>query len=145
MGRYVTPTILHEALLRAASKCLKGVRIEVADFRRLESYVDRGDFVYLDPPYAPLSATSSFTAYSAENFRSEDQRDLRDCVEALSSRCQWMLSNSAAPLIEDLYARPGMFKYKVMARRAINSVGASRGPVEEFVITNYKLENRDPD
>lgn len=137
MGSYKNPTIFDAPSLRKASELLQGVRIESCDFRQAESFIGDSDFVYLDPPYEPLSRTSSFTAYAKEDFSREDQKALRDLLERISNRCDWMLSNSTAPLIEELYERPGWFKHTVFATRAINSKAGGRGRVPERVVTNY--------
>jgi DNA adenine methylase len=136
MGAYARPRILDEALLRAASEALMGVHIETADFREAAAYARRGDFVYLDPPYVPLSASSSFTSYTRTAFRADDQRALADVYRELDrAGCLVMLSNSSAPLVRELYA--GYRIERVTARRAINSAGAKRGAIDELVVLNY--------
>jgi DNA adenine methylase len=102
--------------------------------------------VYFDPPYAPLSATSAFGAYTAARFSDQDQRRLRDVVVELARRgCHVMLSNSSAPAIDAQYreatgaAGSGLRLWRVPARRAINSRGAGRGPVLELLLTNLEL------
>ena len=110
------------------------------DFRNFGKFVQQGDFVYVDPPYEPLSSTSSFTAYAKGGFSQTDQKALADMLEGLSDRCDWMASNSTAPFIEQLYDRPGMHKHSVMASRAINSVAAGRGKIRELLITNYAVQ-----
>ncbi len=144
-GRYANPTICDEPVLRAAARALAGPAVTLRDapFDDVLAEARRGDFVYLDPPYAPLSATSSFTGYTEAGFGEADQRRLRDVVVALARRgCHVVLSNSTAPLIRDLYERDpeaadaGLRAHRVRARRAINARGARRGHVDEFVITN---------
>lgn len=144
-GRYSNPTICDERALRAAAAALVPGRVELraAGFEQVLAGAQRGDFVYLDPPYAPLSATSSFTGYTEGGFGDEDQRRLRDVVVGLARRgCHVLLSNSTAPVIRSLYQRDpqvenaGLRVHRVRARRAINSRGALRGPVDEFLITN---------
>lgn len=102
-----------------------------------------GDFLYIDPPYAPLSGTSNFTSYTSPRFGAEEQQALQQMAIALSQRgCHVLLSNSTAPAIADLYdTNPdaqdaGLRGVRVPARRAINSNAARRGPVDEYVITN---------
>jgi DNA adenine methylase len=102
-----------------------------------------GDFVYLDPPYAPTSRTSSFTAYTENRFGADDQARLQGLVVNLAREgCNLLLSNSTAPAIRRLYAddrharEAGLRAFTVPARRAINSRASRRGPVLEFVITN---------
>ncbi len=137
MGSYARPTILDRGLLAAASEVLQGVTIETSSFQDCERYIRDGDFVYLDPPYEPLSTTSSFNAYARDGFSAADQTALRDLLERISPRVQWMLSNSTADLIEALYERPGMYKHHVLASRSINSVSAGRGKIRELAVTNY--------
>lgn len=139
IGSYVSPAIFDPAHLRAASALLQGVRIETSSFRDCERFIDDGDFVYLDPPYEPLSATSSFTAYAKDAFTRDDQTALRDMLLRLAGRCEWMASNSTAEFIESLYDQPGMFKHHVLASRAINSVSAGRGKIRELVVTSYPV------
>lgn len=137
IGSYVRPTICDAAGLARASRALQGVTLAVCSFRACEEHIRPGDFVYLDPPYEPLSASSNFNAYAADGFTRADQQALRDMLAKLGQRAEWMLSNSTAPFIEELYARPGMYRRHVHAARMINSVGSRRGNVPELVVTNY--------
>ena len=95
-----------------------------------------GDFVYLDPPYEPVSRTASFTNYAKDGFSQDDQRRLRDVYAALDRRgCKLMLSNSDVPFIRELYAE---WKIDVVqAARAVNSDASARGKVAEVVVRNY--------
>jgi DNA adenine methylase len=134
VGRYVNPQICDVDRLRACSRALVDVELEWADFRTVMERPRRGDFVYFDPPYAPLSATSDFTSYTEEGFTAKDQADLRDVARKLKARgVHVLLSNSSAPLIRDLYD-DGFHIETVAARRAVNSQAASRGPVAELII-----------
>ncbi len=139
IGSYASPAIFDPSHLRAASALLQDVRIETSSFRDCERFIADGDFVYLDPPYEPLSATSSFTAYAKDAFTRDDQTALRDMLLRLTDRCQWMASNSTAEFIEALYDEPGMFKHHVLASRSINSVSAGRGKIRELVVTSYPV------
>ncbi|MCB8959015.1 MAG: DNA adenine methylase [Ardenticatenales bacterium] len=135
-GRYKNPKICDEERLKSASRALKGVRLRTADFAKAVAEAGPGDFVYFDPPYAPLSATSSFTSYSRHGFNADDQRRLAATFRNLSERdCKIMLSNSSAPLIYELY--DGFHIEEIQARRAINSKADGRGPVKELLILNY--------
>lgn len=124
--------------LRACSQALKGFGIENMDFRkfvRTRANSERGDFVYFDPPYAPLSETSDFTSYTKDKFGPDDQRDLRDlALELKAAGVHVLLSNSAAPSIYKLYAR-GFKIEQVQARRNINSKGNGRGAITELLIS----------
>ncbi|HUF80443.1 MAG TPA: Dam family site-specific DNA-(adenine-N6)-methyltransferase, partial [Burkholderiales bacterium] len=85
-GRYARPAICDEGVLRAASTALKGAILLHADFGAVCRGAGAGDFVYLDPPYQPLSATSHFTAYTANGFGRDEQVRLRDEFESLTRR-----------------------------------------------------------
>ncbi len=144
-GRYGNPTICDEQNLLAWSAALSrpGVSLEVCAFDAALQDAGRHDFVYLDPPYAPLSGTARFTAYTAGGFDALQQRALQRTVIALAARgASVLLSNSAAPQIRQLYAGRGAARLAglrattVAARRAINSRAASRGPIREYLITN---------
>ncbi|CAK0749829.1 Site-specific DNA-methyltransferase (adenine-specific) [Gammaproteobacteria bacterium] len=137
MGSYRDPSIFNEEHLAVVAILLNGVHLSTADFRQAENLIQDGDFVYLDPPYEPISATSSFTSYTKDRFTSDHQKDLRDMLIRVSNRCQFMLSNSTAPLIENLYNLPGMSKNYVLSGRSINSKGNGRGKIKELVVTNY--------
>ncbi len=138
-GRYDNPTICDEDRLRRASRALQGVDLVIGDFARVIEPAGPGDFVYFDPPYVPLSATSNFTSYNRHGFDLDDQRRLAQAVQQLSERgVRVMLSNSSAPLIYDLYDRPGFQLLPIQARRNINSKADRRGPVKELLILNYE-------
>jgi DNA adenine methylase len=144
-GRYGNPTICDERNLHAWSEALSrpGVSLDVCTFDAALEAAGRGDFVYLDPPYAPLSATARFTSYTADGFGAVQHERLQRAVIRLADRrASVLLSNSAAPQIRTLYAGHGAARLAglrattVAARRAINSRAASRGAVREYLITN---------
>ena len=135
-GRYRNPNICPAGNLRAASSALQGVRLLAGDFTRVLEVAGPGDFVYLDPPYYPLSDTASFTSYTVEDFRVEDQRRLADLFRELDRRgCRVMLSNSSAGLIRELYA--GYRQVEVQAARVISSKAETRGAISELLVMNY--------
>lgn len=136
IGRYENPQICDEERLRACSRALAHAEIEWTDFRELAGRPLQGDFVYCDPPYAPLSATADFASYTADGFGGKDQADLRDLAGVLKRRgVHVLLSNSSAPLIRELYKDRALFEViPVLARRAVNSNAALRGPVTELLI-----------
>ena len=110
------------------------------------STASRGDFIYFDPPYAPLSATARFTAYTSGGFTSADQQRLQQVVVELAGRgCHVLLSNSTAREVTELYdenrdaRRVGIRAHKVAARRAINSAAARRGAIMEYAISNMPV------
>jgi DNA adenine methylase len=146
-GRYDRPALCDAAALRRVARAfgLPGLRLSTASFEQVLGEARTGDFLYLDPPYAPLSATARFTAYTAGGFTEHDQRRLqRAVIDAASRGCHVVLSNSTAPLVHDLYARnraaraAGLRAHLVAARRAINCRAAARGAVLEFVISNVR-------
>jgi DNA adenine methylase len=135
-GKYRNPVLYDSDTIRAASGSLRGKIVEVGDYRDTCRYARRDDFVYLDPPYQPLSATASFTGYTKDAFNENDQLQLRNTFEELDRRgCKVMLSNSAAPSVKELYHE---YRIAVLrATRAINSKPSGRGAINEFLITNY--------
>jgi len=141
MGRYTNPQILDVENLRAVSAALKGVTLKAAHFRGTLRYARKGDFIYLDPPYHPLSQTSSFTAYTGDSFRLSDQEELAEVYARLDRKgCRLMLSNSSAQLIRSLYK--DFTVCEMEARRSINSRPDRRGRIHELVVLNYKPSGR---
>ena len=138
-GRYKNPDIVNEAGLRAASKFLNESKIEFCsgDFEQVLSRCPAGSFVYLDPPYDPVSNTANFTSYNKDGFSQNQQIRLKECCDELTNRkVKFMLSNSATDFIEDLYS--GYDITIVKARRAVNANAAKRGAVDEVIIRNYE-------
>ena len=144
-GRYTKPRICDEVNLRRVATALAraGVTLDRARFDRAVDSAGAGDFLYFDPPYAPLSKTARFTSYTTDGFDADDQQRLRDVVVTLARRgCHVVMSNSTAPDIARLYedskdvTSAGLKCYRIPARRAINSNAKRRGVVEEYVITN---------
>jgi DNA adenine methylase len=135
-GDYENPRIFDQEVLEADSAKLQRAEVLCRDFRHLLYKAQPGDFVYFDPPYVPLSATSSFTAYSDSPFDEREQRSLYRVFTALNERgCHVMLSNSDSPKITSLYKK---FKIEsVQVSRAINSRADRRGKISELIITNY--------
>jgi DNA adenine methylase len=134
-GRYENPRICDVRALRACSLALAKTELKVGDFERIAARAKRGDFVYFDPPYAPLSATSSFTSYTSKGFGIDEQTRLRDLARNLKKRgVHVLLSNSCAPSVRELYAR-GFQTIEVRATRMVNSKAGGRGAITELVIT----------
>jgi DNA adenine methylase len=133
-GSQANPTICDEENLRLCSEALRGVELLVGDYIDLALLHCRaGDFVYLDPPYVPLSATSSFTAYGKEGFDMRCQQRLVVLSRHLkSSGVSVLLSNSAAPAVRELYE--GFELIPVMAARSVNSKVKGRGKIAEYLI-----------
>jgi DNA adenine methylase len=146
-GRYLNPKICDADNLRRVSSALgqPSIALEHQSFARVMNDARPDDFIYFDPPYAPLTGTAKFTSYTAEGFTHRDQEKLRDVIVALARKgCHVLMSNSTAPEIVALYERDqaaasaGLRCIRVPARRAINSKAASRGAIDEFVITNVR-------
>jgi len=135
-GSYKNPRFLDSENLLACHQVLQSTSIQCASFESVLSSATKGDFVYLDPPYAPLTPTSNFTGYSKGGFGESKQVQLRDVCKSLDSRgVRFLASNSSAPLILELYK--DFHISTVSATRAINAVGSKRGKVTEVLITNY--------
>jgi DNA adenine methylase len=138
-GRYANPRIHDEQAIVAAAHALRGADLCAGDFEDVCRAAQPGDFVYLDPPYQPLSATAHFTTYTSANFGSADQLRLRDAFEDLTGRgVAAMLSNSDHAAIHELYgARRYRFRTVSMSR-AINSKATGRASIPELLIDNFQ-------
>ncbi len=137
IGKYKNPKICNPALLRSASVALQNAQIKVRHFEDILKQASRcDDFVYFDPPYHPLSATSNFTAYSRNSFSQDDQIRLKYVFTELAERgVKVMLSNSDCKFVRELYSD---FKINsIIASRLINSNGTKRGKITEVLITSY--------
>jgi DNA adenine methylase len=133
-GRYDRPTICDDMTLRACSAALARADLRVDDFEVVVAKAKRGDFVYFDPPYVPLSVTSSFTSYTSKGFGRDEQTRLRDVALKLKKRgVRVLLSNSSAQEVRDLYARDFEIT-EVSATRLVNSKASGRGVITELVI-----------
>jgi DNA adenine methylase len=144
VGRYTNPRIVDEPHLRQVAAALRsrGVTLVQGSFEGALLEAGKGDFIYCDPPYAPISRTACFANYTATGFTLADQRRLQQGLVAAATRgAHVVLSNSSASDIVQLYstdkARRAQLRIeRVAARRAINSRADSRGAVTELVITN---------
>lgn len=137
-GKYKNPDWINEHNLRKISDFLhrNEVKILNGDFEVAVKGTVKGDFIYLDPPYAAISETSSFKTYAKEGFSDYEQVRVRDLMRKLNDKgCYVMVSNSYTPFILDLYKEFNIKEIK--ANRAINSKGNKRGKVSEALITNY--------
>lgn len=146
-GRYTQPRICDPVRIAHVSRLLRapGVRLELAAFDEPLGRAGAGDFIYCDPPYAPLSVTARFAQYTAGGFSELDQRRLRDSLVAASQRgASVVLSNSSAPVILHLFgegaaSEAGLLLRRIPARRAINSRATARGPVDEVLVVSRAL------
>lgn len=138
-GRYDNPTICDEPTLRAASLALKDAIVDRGDFEAVLRTAQKGDRVYLDPPYLPASKTANFTSYTKDGFTFEDQKRLAVCVADLARRgCHVVLSSADTPETRGLYTKKFYDLEEVQVRRAINSDASKRGKVGELLITPKK-------
>lgn len=143
IGRYTKPRIVDADNLRRVSRVLgrPGVTIAVKPFAQAIARAEAGDFVYLDPPYAPVSGTANFTSYTADGFSADDQDALFGRILGLAKKgCHIVLSNSDAPSVRALYEseqarEAGLRTHEIPARRSINTRGDRRGPVTELVVS----------
>ena len=138
-GRYKAPRICDAEGLRLASEALKHAIVKTRDFQDALKLVEPNDFVYLDPPYVPLSKTSNFTEYTSKSFTWQDQEMLAAAALRLRDevRCFVLISNSYHPKIRSLYERIGFRLRHVTAQRVIGSTASSRGRINELLISNY--------
>ena len=143
IGSYKNPAILDEDNLRNLSQALKRVEIVCADYRQSLDFIDEQTFVYIDPPYRPLSETSSFAEYEEGDFNDEAQRGLAEFVKQIDKKgAKVLLSNSdpknADPkdeFFDELYA--DFLIQRISASRMINSKGTARGKISEILVSNY--------
>jgi DNA adenine methylase len=138
-GKYNNPLICDEENLKKVSNALQSIEIKHHDYKEVLKRAKKGDFIYFDPPYYPVSKTASFTSYTAKPFLDKEQIELRDTVLELHKRgCYVMLSNSDTPFINKIYSGFKEIRInKVEAGRSINSKGSGRGKITEVLITNY--------
>lgn len=144
-GSYKNPKILDENNLLRVSALLKNAHIEKADFKEVEKKVRGNSFVYFDPPYRPISKTSSFTSYSKDCFDDEKQIELSELFHKLNARgVKMMLSNSdpkntdkTDDFFDEVYKNYHIAR--VPAKRAINSDASKRQAINEIIVTNYPI------
>ena len=150
-GKYAHPTICNADVIRADSALLNSTEVVIlnGDFEETINYLDEqgANFFYFDPPYRPLSATSSFTSYAKEDFNDEEQIRLRDFCQRLNGHLgiRWMLSNAdcSAKNPEDRFFEEkyrDFFISRVYASRSINANPSKRGKLTELLISNYRPE-----
>ena len=137
IGSYKDPLICDEQNLKAVASALQGVSLKCQSFGSiLNADVSEKDFVYFDPPYAPVSDTSKFVQYGANGFGNEDQATLSEVFKDLAEKgVKVMLSNSDCKSIRELYQ--GFNLHEVQASRNVNSRANGRGKIPELVITSY--------
>jgi DNA adenine methylase len=137
LGSHKNPSLYDRANILATSHALSEGYVQLAeqDFTETMKETRRGDFVYIDPPYVPVSATASFTSYTKEDFGPQEQHELAALfADAARRGVRLMLSNSDTPQVRSLFR--GFLIHTVKARRAINCDGSKRGAVNEVVVTS---------
>lgn len=142
-GYYKNPNIINEPVLLAVSKYLNSAAITFTsiDYSTVLNSLPKGAFAYLDPPYDPISYTSSFTSYTKSKFDRNEQMRLKEfCDELDKKQINFLLSNSATDFIINLYKDYDITI--VNARRAVNSDSEKRGGVAEVLIKNYDCEQQ---
>lgn len=138
-GYYKSPNIVNETTLRAVSLYLNenDIKYFSLDFEEFLNRVKKNSFVYLDPPYDPISISSNFTGYTNLGFDKKEQIRLKNvCDELDKKHVKFLLSNSATDFIKDLYSKYNISIIK--AKRSINSNANLRGSVDEVLIRNYE-------
>ncbi len=143
MGAYKNPLICDEKNLRAVSEKLQNVKIVCGDYKKSDDFIDENTFVYFDPPYRPLTETSSFTAYTENLFDDEKQIELANFVKRMSDKGARVVVSNSDPknaneeddFFDKIYA---IHKIKrVEATRMINCNSDSRGKIKELLISNF--------
>lgn len=149
-GFYKSPNIVNEEMLLAVSNFLNtttkakkpthAYTLLRGDFAKAVETAKAGSFVYFDPPYEPVSDSSSFTGYNQGGFSRDEQRRLyRLCVGLHKKGVKFLLSNSSCPFIHGLYRQTKAFRIElVQARRNVNSDGNARGEINEVLVRNYE-------
>ncbi len=137
-GFYKNPNIVNDIKIRAVSNYLSKNDIQILniDHQKSLSKIRKGAFVYFDPPYDPISDSSSFTGYTKHGFGKTNQQELKNVCDRLDDKgVKFLLSNSATEFIRDLYKDYNIFSIK--AKRAINAKGDGRGEITEVLVKNY--------
>lgn len=142
IGSYKKPPICDAENLRLISGLLKNVQIKCGDYSKCADFIDENTFVYIDPPYRPLTATASFTSYSEKEFGDKQQIELGEFVDEISAKGAKVLISNSDPknsdesdsFFDDLYSSYTIMR--VSAKRMINSKATGRGSVNELLICN---------
>lgn len=138
-GKYKNPNIVNEPVIKAVSRYLNSARIQICnnDYEVILENIPTDSFVYLDPPYHPISESSNFTGYVQGGWNEKDQLRLRNVCDKLTKNgIKFLLSNSASAFIKEIYSEYNI--HVVQANRAINSDPSKRGQIDEFLISNYE-------
>ena len=140
LGRYTNPNIVNKENLTAVSKILDSEKIKIS-CRGFEAVLDdakKGDLIYFDPPYQPISSTANFTSYTHRDFTEKDLERLVDLANQLNSKdCHVLLSNSNSKIVKDFFSEKHWSISEINANRAINSDSKKRTGHKEIIIKNY--------
>ena len=143
-GKYKNPSIVNEVTIKAVSNYFNSAKIKflTGDYKEALRRLRRGAFVYFDPPYVPISSSSSFTGYTEHGFDYEKQVELRDeCLKLHNRGVKFLQSNSYSPEILELYSDQKVFNIEIVkAKRSINSQVDKRGEISEVLVYNYEKE-----
>ena len=143
MGSYKNPLICDERNLRAVSEKLQNVTIVCGDYKDAADFIDDKTFVYFDPPYRPLTETSSFTSYTENQFNDKDQIELAEFVNQMHAKGARIVASNSDPknvdeddnFFDDIYSAHSI--RRVEATRMINSKSEARGKIKELLISNF--------
>lgn len=143
VGSYKKPLICDAENLRFISKLLKNVQIKCGDYSKCAGFIDNNTFVYIDPPYRPISETASFTSYTKNKFGDEEQIKLAGFIDIINDKGARVIASNSDPkntdvndnFFDDLYS--SYFISRVSAKRMINSKSNNRGFINELLICNY--------
>ncbi|MCV0401956.1 MAG: DNA adenine methylase [Nitrosopumilus sp.] len=140
LGRYTNPNIVNEDNLRSVSAILHSskVAIKCRDFESVLRDAKKGDLVYFDPPYQPVSDTANFTSYTNKSFTYDDLHRLSElCLKLDSKGCKVLLSNSDSEEVAKIFSDKPWKINKIQANRSINSNSKKRTGHFELLIKNY--------
>jgi DNA adenine methylase len=140
LGKYTNPNIVNEENIHSVSNILQSNRtsIKCRDFEAVLQEAKKGDFVYFDPPYQPVSSTANFTSYTNKDFTYDDLRRLAElCLKLDSKGCKVLLSNSDSKEVEDIFSEKPWKTIRIEANRSINSNSKKRTGHFELLIRNY--------
>ena len=140
LGKYTNPNIVNEENLRSVSNFLQSnkISIQCRDFQKVLRDAKKGDLVYFDPPYQPISETANFTSYTNKDFTKDDlERLAKICINLDAKGCNVLLSNSDSKLVEDMFSEKPWKVSKIQANRSINSNSKKRTGHFELLIKNY--------
>ena len=140
LGRYTNPNIVNKENLTAVSKILQSKKIKIScrDFEAVLGDAKKGDLVYFDPPYQPVSSTANFTSYTHRDFTEEDLERLAKLADQLHSKgCYVLLSNSNSKTVKDFFSKKHWKISSINVNRAINSNAQKRTGHKEIIIKNY--------